>query len=615
MPQPSYLDVEYCIFALGAALLLCGLGLGLTIWILPDHLQRYALIFSPTVGYCYASIGCWHLYHLGLKINGTAALLLLIPAAAALVAACLKKSASVRQAFSSAPVAWACVVAGAAFFAISIPVFATAGGLTTVSLFGHDAAQYATVARFFAEFGRGSTLGFPGEAGGWFDEAADYGYFGAFVFPATLGSFFNLMPHQTLSLCVNLFAAITALSIFPLLQGIFRASHLASLAGVGLVGFHPILLYVSWQIFLAQVLGMAIATTLLCINCHALEERERSHWIRHSLLCALLFNGLLLTYQHMLPFVLFFIATYAISLACVRKSTRCLKIALVVNSLGLIGALLLSPLRLAALTRVLKDTATNNAGWFVPFAGPEYLTTMSVQIAPHVLPGPHLALAIGAGCLLVLWLILGLCYGERNANRLSFIIATLAIYAGCIALAKSGSALGDLGNYKSFKLASFFLPCFLCVIAASFGLRHGRWKRVFLLCDVILLLALASGCFIGERALLRRIATANLRVESDYKGLLTVDRDADIPSVNILGNNGWKLMWSTYFLMHKTVYMEGRSYYPASALRGAYSLVDATDSAPDGSVARLEGDPVRIVNARFNVFGPVQSANHAAPLP
>src|SRR5688572_8151465 len=138
--------MEYCAYAIGAAVALYALGLGFTLWLLPPQLQRYALILSPGVGYCYCVIGCWHLYRFGAKIDQRTALSLLILPVVSLLLVCFKDPAALRRVVSSRSVFAALFVAATAFFVVSIPLFWGVRGLTTISLFGHDPAQYAAVA-------------------------------------------------------------------------------------------------------------------------------------------------------------------------------------------------------------------------------------------------------------------------------------------------------------------------------------------------------------------------------------------------------------------------------------------------------------------------------------
>ncbi|MEP6809613.1 MAG: hypothetical protein ABI992_05170 [Chthoniobacterales bacterium] len=601
--------MNYCVYTFGAVLILYALGLGFTIWILPNNLQRYAAILAPVIGYSYCVIGCWHLYNLGAKIDQGPMILLLVPPGISLLLAFFWKREALWEAFSFRPALAALLIASAAFLALSIPVLREIHGLTTVSLFGYDAPQYAAIARFFAEFGKGATGGAVGQRLHSFEVAAQYGYFGAFVFPAALGGFLGLMPHQLISLATNLFACLAAAATFLILYDTLGAPIFPSHVAVGLVGFHPILFYVAAQVFLAQALAMPLALALVWVNSKAVLDRRWEQQLRYALLCSLLIGGLLLTYQHMLPFLFFFIGVFVAVLAVAKKDLRILLSALTLNTLACFGALVLCPSRLDAVTAMLRATATNEAGWPIPWIGPEYLTAMVVQIAPMTMPPVDHLLLVAAAILLLGWIFLGFRFSPANSERVSFAFATIAIYVGCIVLVACGETFGIRSNYKSFKLASFFLPCFMAVIACSFGIRRTRWRRWFVVCDLVLLFAFATACFFGDRAILRVAAIRNLRVEPAYADLLQIDRDPEVPSVNVLGDNGWKLMWDLYFLMHKQIYLEGTSsYYPASPLLGAYDLEDITScKPPERPLARPMG-PIRKINERFTLVGPLAKA-------
>ena len=73
------LTIDYFRYALGAVLVLYVFGLGLTLWLLPDRLQKYVLIIAPSVGFAYLSLAAWHVYYFGGKLGvSTAAFLLLL---------------------------------------------------------------------------------------------------------------------------------------------------------------------------------------------------------------------------------------------------------------------------------------------------------------------------------------------------------------------------------------------------------------------------------------------------------------------------------------------------------------------------------------------------------
>src|SRR5947207_301353 len=235
--------MEYLAYGLATVLIFYALGLGLTLWILPAELRQYSLIIAPWVGYWYLSLACLSLYEFGGAITGTAAqIILLLPVLCLVVALVTKGPVGILSGiFSNRRVLGALGLAGGGFLFFSIPLLSEGRGLTTVSLFNHDVASYAIVTRFFTDFTRTSSAGVVGQGIAFYHKMADEGYFGPCAFVGFLGSPLGVMPHQTITLCINLFAALGVASLFLFLYDILKVRPKVAYLGIALFAFHPAL--------------------------------------------------------------------------------------------------------------------------------------------------------------------------------------------------------------------------------------------------------------------------------------------------------------------------------------------------------------------------------------
>src|SRR5438067_4758390 len=157
--------MEYLACGLAAVLIFYALGLGLTLWILPAQLRGYSLIIAPWVGYWYASLSCLAIYESGGRITPTAALMILLPPVLCLaIILFFKGFAVIASSFLTRRGQRVFCLGAVAFLFFSLPVLWINQGTTTVSLFNHDVAAYATVSRFYTDFTRTSSVGFVGQS-------------------------------------------------------------------------------------------------------------------------------------------------------------------------------------------------------------------------------------------------------------------------------------------------------------------------------------------------------------------------------------------------------------------------------------------------------------------
>lgn len=602
--------MEYFCYSLGVIVVLYALGLGFTILLLPESLRRYTLILAPWIGYCYVGLACWPVFYYGGQIGRhTARVILIAPVLCLIIELIRKRGAKLRRTIMYVPTLRALAVAGAGFVVLSIPFFWTAGGLTTVSLGNNDIASYAAVSRFLSEFTRHSTEGFVGQMAvsplplEW--AAKDF-YFGPTVFVAFAGRLLGLMPHQDLSLCVFLVSALGAAVIFILLYETFQLGVSGALFGVAFVAFHPMIQFIAFEGFFAQVVGTGLALLIFWTNTRLLDKNSaRFDKARLWLLLTLFTCGLLLSYPHMLVFVWFFVALYSIILAFFERSLHGIRICAVANILAVLATAMICPQRIGPFFEVFKMYGSADLGWFIPWMAPDYLVGLMYKnplIDPTVWR-MHSGLSVFVALLYLFAMYIAYCNGFRRIVALG--LACVAVYAGCFLLAMMGRKDGVLGGYKSFKLVSFFLPLFGAAIVSLSAVVKARYRRIDLAIKSIVVTAVIMGYAMADNVMLR--PALFLRVEPEYESLRGLERAKSVGSINVLGGAFWPTMWTAYFLMHKKLYLEHQSYYATSDLVGEYDLEDKISAGSEiVHVKPIERPSVALLNQRFTLIGPLK---------
>jgi len=599
--------MEYLAYGFAALLVLWALGLGFTLLLLPPDLRQYSLIVSPWVGYCYASLIYWEIYLYGGRITPLTAQIVLFPPILCLVIVLFNQgfTKTWTAILGSRKVMGTFLIAGGVFVFLSLPMFWNNMGLTTITLFNHDLASYACITRFLTDFTRTSPVGFVGQALEWFNSIPMKWSFGPDALASSLSVYFGIMPDQDITLCVNLFGALVASSLFLLLYDTFKLRAKIAFLGIALLGFHPAFHYIVLQGFLAQVFAMGLTVMIFGVHSKLLEPPGGPVQLtRHLLLLTCFTVGLLLTYQHMLPFIWILAGMYSVVLAIYTRSTRPIWISAMGHlvAFGAFAAFCFP--RFLEFASLLKTVTAVQAGWALPFFSPDYLAGLSYQNSPFTIEDPHFHLmaAIAVSTIAFFWLLIAF----RNATKttVALWIGCIVIYIGTVILAFNGE-YGQMGGYRSFKFATYFLPFFVAAGACLFNIVPVAWNRLSLVLKVVMLVSL-SFCYVrADARLLEAMRVGGKRVEPQYRDLLTIDRDDRVESVNILGPDGWEIMWETYFLLHKKLYMESDSYFSKSDLAGTYDLQDSKFDAPVRHAPDARIPPIRRLNDRLYLIGPV----------
>jgi hypothetical protein len=597
--------MEYLACAFAAVLVLYASGLGFTLFLLPANLRIYSLIVAPWAGFSYMTLGCWYVYALGGNLTILFVALILIPPLL-----CLTGAVAVQDIRRGLPgivfnrnVVGALLVAAAVFVLWSVPLLTHDRGLTSISLYNHDVANYATDSRFLIELVASSPGGFVEQNAEAFRVCPVQCYLGPVSFSAFLSVVCHLMPHHTTTLCINLFAALAVASLFLVLCDTFKTRTFLALLGLSLFGFHPLFTYIVWQGYFAQTVAMGLALMIFWVQGRLLEGGSLRGTVSSLVLLACFTLALLLSYQHMFPFVWAFAGIYATVIAIHRRSGQPIWRAVGAHLAAFTAAAVLCPTRALSFLSFLNSMTARQAGYFLPFFSPDYVAGLSYQNAPFEVENPIFHQIVMLTVIVAAFVSLVAAFKHSDKESRALWIACLIVYGGALIL-----GLGDryfaAGKYKSFKLVGFFLPFFIagcvCLLRAAAGQRNRFIGTIVILALVVL----STGYLRADVRLLKAMRIAKA-VEHDYQDLLAVDRDPKVDSVNLAGHNGWENMWAGYFLMHKKLYFEGPNYWQPQSVGGAYDLVDdqanlAVRHLPSGHLPL-----VRRLNGRFYLIGPI----------
>jgi hypothetical protein len=573
---------------------------------LPPNLQIYCVIVAPWAGFSYVALACWDVYALGVNLTIFVTGLILLPPLLCLTGVLVVKDIrrDLAAVLFNQRVIGAFFVATAVFGFLSIPLLRHDAGLTSISLYNHDVANYATDSRFLVELVASSPAGFIEQKAEAFRLCPVQCYLGPVSFAAFLSVACHLMPHHTTTLCVNLFGALAVASLFLVLRDVFKTRTLLALLGAALFGFHPLFTYVVWQGFFAQTVTTGLALMIFWVQGRLLDNESSRRTVCHLTLLLVFFTvTVLLSYQHMLPFVWGFAGVYAIVIALHRRSTQPIWRAVGPHLAAFILAGVLCPARAIAFVSLLNTMAGLQAGYFLPFFSPDYVAGLSYQNAPFEIENPtfHQIAMISVMIATFVSLLAAFKYSDGESRGLW--IACLIVYGGALVLGLDARHFAG-GQYKSFKVVGFFLPFFVASFVCLMRVAVGSRNKLIGTISVLALIALSTGYSRADGRLLKAVRTAKL-LEHDYQDLLAVDKDPQVDSVNLVGHDGWENMWAAYFLMHKKVFFEAPNYWLPQSLEGNYDVVDVQANLAIRHLPTNRLPPVRRLNDRFYLIGPL----------
>ncbi len=583
MPHVDFLlNVEYLVYALPVLFILVLSGFGLTTLILSAEKLHLLLYVCPWVGFCYVTFCSWNFYFYGFKGTDSYALyilsfsILLIPFAVRK----LRKSKLALKQILDLNVAVGYLLVLVTFIVISLPLILTGSSATTMVMGNNDMAEYGIESRALKEFVRHTDIGFASD--GQLQSLMDQNYFGQSVFTAYCASVLKLMPHNLLTICINIFYSLLILVFFLMGKDIFNIKLEWLIVICLFFCINSVTNFIVFNGYLPQIIAMGLMMLLFYLVFQCSPSLNDSWQCLGMFPLFFLFTwGIFITYPHMLVLIFSLMMLYAIvySICYKYRLTEAVITFTGPMVLSIIGVWSLSPFRMYSFLSILTNTATSSAGWFIPYLWPSELLGITGGVFFGVRIPWYISLTISMAILIsVCFFYFKLSWKDKKF-AIPFLFVILAIGAGSIILAFAETAKSGFGGYKSFKLISFFLPlmvlCYFAVIANGFSRCNKTERIVFIVAFVPMVCVILLSSII----LNKYVYNHGKRVPSFYEELSIIDKDPSVSSINILGDSFWEPMWESYFLINKNLFFESPSYYPSTPLNGEYDLVSKVNMA------------------------------------
>lgn len=558
------------------------MGLGLALLFSPDNLKRYAVFLAPVIGFSYLSLSGWYCYVLNMKGTDIYAWLIIMVATLVLIYAIwvgTKKGNKLLPEEIKIELLALIVIISAALLLALQPFMTHCDILTSISLGNNDIADSSSIASFLKEYSRMDTIGFLGQQPDAFKAQADTWLFGGPLSTAFFCTIFGADTYQLGSLNIIVLFVISLPIIYVLAREIFKYDIYSAVAVTAVCGLNPVMLYLCYQGFQGQIVGMGLSLSIILINITAIHKCESvSEYLKYIPLIVILNWALSLTYNYILIFVYMPILGYLVIYSFQKKDKKSLLYGSIYISLAIMVTFLLSPFRAINLVKQTIHMGTAINGWFIPWI-PSIYTSITEKYM--ILKSVEVLLLFL--CLLIFLIFSMRFYQIYKKEKEPIIIAGIFlayVFMGYISLSYLNRAGEEWGGYKSFKWIAFFLPATLLslfLVFRNMNVDKDRGKQWFVrsvLAFIVGMTLISSMLFITKK-----VSPPPFAVTKNNIAIKEINNLSEIKSVNILGNNYWDNLWAANFLIKKQLYFEVDTTYPgrrATSLNGDWDLIKTT---------------------------------------
>jgi|GEM_PF-7102126 hypothetical protein len=598
--------MEFILYTLLIAFLYIFSGIGLIFLLSPKILEKYSLYLSPFVGLAYLSYCSWFFFEYSSWGTNDYAGLLLIPPLIFLILAVAIKKDRIHSIFfpfkkENLPLIFLCIII---FLAISFPYYSKVEGISnTITLGNGDIGDYAATSKYLMlSSNLHSSIPFVSGVTPRFSEMLQTYYFSAFLSTAIPSSILSLQSYQIQNLTIFLFFVFSLPIIFLIGIEIFNYSKKIALIIILLIGINIHLLFIMYDGFLAQIIGMGFFLGLIVTTFYPILKYNKFSEIIIFLPMNVLFCfGLIMSYSVLTPLFLIpailFIGTYFIqsrSKPFLVQSTGYLLLTFFIT-------FLISPFSFS--TRAISLITLNDvaAGWNLPVLTPDWIFGMIVNNFFSLQQQEPIILRILLSLPLVLLVIFSFYYLFKNERKLFYLFGSYFSFVTifyCYLVVKEFLSPDFTGEgYKAYKLISYFIP--IIVLAGLFYFKDFHFeflsknfrKKIpflFLLLLIIWNIGVAF-VFISESP--NRFEP----IPENTIDLQNISRFENVTSINVLEPPEWNQMWIYYFLFDKKiVHLKYSSYYPASPLVGQWTLIN-TKNQSINSISNLSNPSDKII--------------------
>jgi hypothetical protein len=603
--------LEFVLYTILIAFLYIFSGIGLCFLLGPKILEKYSLYLSPFVGLAYLSYFSWFFFEYSpWGTNDYAGLLLIPPLFFLILAVIIKKDRIVSIFFpfkkENLSLIFLCIMI---FSAISYPYYTKVEGISnTITLGNGDIGDYAATSKYIMlSSNLQSSIPYVSEASLRFSDMLQTYYFSAFLSSAIPSSVLNLQSFQIQNLIIFLFFVFSLPIIYLIGIEFFDYTKKIALTIILLIGINVHLLFIMYDGFLAQIIGLGFFLGLILTTFYPILKFNKFSETSTFLPINILFCfGLLMSYNALLPLFLIptilFIGTYFIH----SRSKPFLVQSISYLLLTFFITFLISPLSFR--NRVISLITLNNSavGWNLPILTPDWIFGLIVnnffslqQQEPTIL---RILLSLPI-VLLILFSFYHLFKIERKLFYLFgsfFSFVTIFYFYLIIKEYLSPDYTGE--GYKAYKLITYFVPIIILtglfyfkdfhIESFSKNFRKEIPVLIFLLLLIIWNIGVAF-VFISQSP-----NRFELIPESTID-LQNISRFENVTSINILEPPSWNQMWIYYFLFDKKlVYLKYSFYYPASPQIGDWTLINTKNlsmnsilnSSDSSSIVKLNSD-------------------------
>ena len=298
--------MEFFLYAFIITLYYVYAGIGLTLLIIPKEFEKYFLHLSPFAGLALLSFFSWFFFEYSSWGTDQYVFLLLIPPLLFLIAAFIKKGERIRSIFHSIEreecfLLLLCVIL---FLAVSYPYYSNFDGIsTTISYFNNDIADYAATSKYLmVSSNTYSPIPFVEGVTPRFSLGPREFYFSAFLSTALPSSLLHLQSFQIQNLVMNLFYIFSLLLLYIISREILDYTRFFSLLVTLLIGLNIHLLYILFNGFFGQILGVGFFLGLFLTMYYPLmKNKEGNTFLTFLPLNCLFCYGLVSSYHILVP--------------------------------------------------------------------------------------------------------------------------------------------------------------------------------------------------------------------------------------------------------------------------------------------------------------------------
>ena len=613
------MNLSFVFYSLLVLFLFVYFGIGLSFFLIPKKLEKYAIFFSPFLGLSYLSLCTWWGIHF--IPGGIEAIVLpiTIPPAILLIAAFFfrkEKVSSVKWLMERDSLCLI-TICSVLFLLLSIPNLFLLNDFNVLVIGNNDIIHYATISEFLTR----SSLVQPLPGVSQLSYFIENNNFGAYISTAVPAVVLGLQTYTLENCILNLFF-IFSLPIFYLISiELFTFKSWIALIVTALIGINFHFIYILYTGFLGQVIGCGLFYTLslLCLYpfFSSVDTPDLKPYVPA---CMLLMFGMISTYSPLLPIFFgmmgVFITVNTVIEQSLKKTIAFGKFLFITTLLTIIIAPGLCIQRIRLLITYSQGKAGwpmlpispeqilgvvgNDVGW-LPIANAPWTSTPNLLIARIVISAIFVLIMV-----LSLWTLL-----KNNKQLFSFSFAFLTIifllYAYLELIEFGPAVFGGKeyvfsgAGYMAYKILTYGLPLIIIIFFVFFNSVNYHIFNFKQKASAVILILLIIGNIWSFSAMIHMTFHKSYPIKDSILNLQTLNNMKDISSINIEEDSFSDQMWIYYFLfLDKDIYLKHSTYFTKSPQIGEWTLVNNNRR----DLSQLDNTTIIPINSEYFLIKP-----------